>query len=325
MPSLTALTGLPSIARGITLPTVTPASVVGTTTGAGLLPPLPSPPIVSGTGTSASASHTNLLPYVGGGLRLSSEGVYVGDGVPPVPEKLASKIRRGEFVEMGELLPEFWSHTKGEEGEPSRETKSRKTRKVTDIFTWIQCFGTYVSVRTPPAPHLIPEFMAYMATIVRVSQDYAGLAWVRYDAAFRRQAALTGNTRWSVINSTLYTISFTGMAAVTKRCELCFATGHTERECAQRGDTDPDMRDRLKAIESAVLAMAGKQEPPKVVPPPPPRPSGEPCRNYPRCRHSHSCSVCGGAHPASKCAVASPPTSVQPKAGKHFFPPNRPY
>ena len=32
--------------------------------------------------------------------------------------------------------------------------------------------------------------MAYIITITRVSQDFTGMAWVRYDAAFRRQAAI---------------------------------------------------------------------------------------------------------------------------------------
>ena len=253
--------------------------------------------------SSSSISLTNLLQFVGEDLKLPSEGVYVGDGIPPVPEKLAAKIRRGEFIELGELLPEFWT-VKGEDGDPSREQKLGEPVK-------LQCFGTYVSVRATKAPHLVPELMAYMTTIVCVSQDYACLAWVRYDAAFRRQAALTNNLRWSVINSTLYTMCFTGMASETKRCEVCFATSHTERECAQRGDPDPDMRDPLKAIESALLAMAGKNEPlPNARPLPPLPPSREPCRKwnagscmYPRCRHTHACSVCRGPHPASKCST----------------------
>ena len=74
---------------------------------------------------------------------------------------------------------------------------------------------------------------------VHDGEDFLGLAWVRYDTAFRRQAALTGNTRWSVINSTLYTMCFTGQATNMKRCELCFAISHTEGECAQSGDPDP--------------------------------------------------------------------------------------
>ena len=206
MPSLAALAGLPSLKDSSTQldPTLLPDEGAGKGTSS-------TTPGMSGSSTSI----TNLLPFVGDSLKIRSEGVYIGDGIPPIPDKLATKIRRGEFVEMGELLPEFWS-LKAEDGEPNRDSKPRRTRKVTDIFTWLQCFGAYVSVRATQAPHLIPEFMAYMAMIVRVSQDYSGLAWVRYDAAFRRQAALTNNTRWSAINSTLYTMCFTGMASGTK-------------------------------------------------------------------------------------------------------------
>jgi hypothetical protein len=73
--------------------------------------------------------------------------------------------------------------------------------------------------------------MAYLATIVRVGQDFAGISWVRYEVAFQRQAALTGHKRWSVINPTLYTTCFAGMTAARA----------TEWECTQRGDPDPDI------------------------------------------------------------------------------------
>ena len=53
---------------------------------------------------------------------------------------------------------------------------------------------------------------------------------------------------------------FKGVASSTKLCELWFASTHTERECAQRGDLDPEMGDHLKAIESAVLAKMDKHE-----------------------------------------------------------------
>ena len=180
--------------------------------------------------------------------------------------------------------------------------------------------------------------MAYMATIVLVSQDYSGLAWVRYDAAFRQQAALTNNMRWSVINSTLYTMCFKGMASTTKWCELCFATTHSEHECAQRGDPDPEMKDCLKAIETAVLAITNKQDPLQkaTIQPPVAKPSGELCRKwnsgnctYSRCRHTHACSICGGNHPATKCG--SVPPTQQPMGqsssttGKHFRTSARPY
>ena len=80
----------------------------------------------SGAITGVTATLTNLLPYVGDLLTMPDLGVYLGEGLPPVPDKLAAKIRRGEFIEMGELLPEFWLPMKGEE-ESSKETKGRKS------------------------------------------------------------------------------------------------------------------------------------------------------------------------------------------------------
>ena len=170
------------------------------------------------------------------------------------------------------------------------------------------------------ALHLVPELTAYMTTIICVSQGYAGLAWVRYDATFRRQAALTNNLCWSMINSTLYTMCFTGMAFQTKRCKLCFATSHTERVCAQQGDPDPGMRNRLKAIESAIPAMAWRgllvSHAANVMP-------GAACT-----LDVVTCSVCRGPHPASKCSTCGSQQKggIGPHAPNHQFrQPKRPY
>ena len=124
------------------------------------------------------------------------EGVYVGEGVVPIPRKLAEKIWRWEFMDMGELLPECWGIT----GEGRSGPLHRRTRVAADIFSWIQCFTSYVSVQRSQHPEAIPELMAYMAMIVRSSQDFKDLAWLRYDVGFRRQAALTKNRKWSQIN-----------------------------------------------------------------------------------------------------------------------------
>ena len=195
-----------------------------------------------------SNANPSLAPATGGG------GGYIGDGLPPVPPALAAKIRWGAFVDMGELLPEFWAMTKEEDTGIKSDTKVHRNRKVTDIFMWLQCFGIYVSVLAPLHPERVPKLMAYMTTIIRASQDYTGLAWVRYDMAFRRQAALTRNMRWSMVNATLYTICFTAATKATTRCELYFATTHTEKECAQQGHPDPGLLEQMKAMEMAVLA-----------------------------------------------------------------------
>ena len=156
--------------------------------------------------------------------------------------------------------------------------------------------------------------MAYMGIIIRVSQDYEGLDWVRYDSAFRRQAALSGNWKWSAVNGTLFTMNFSGMASGTKRCELCCATSHSERECAQNGNPDPDVGDRLRSLESALIAMA---RPPPLRPAltsmRPQRPLDEVCQKwymsgctFPNCRHTHACSSCGSNRPAVWCGGPGP-------------------
>ena len=55
---------------------------------------------------------------------------------------------------MGELLPEFWSAPRDEDSDSKRNNKVRHSRKVTDVFTWLQCFCSFVSVRAQPNPEL---------------------------------------------------------------------------------------------------------------------------------------------------------------------------
>ena len=44
----------------------------------------------------------------------------------------------------------------------------------------------YVGVMSIKHPEAVPELMSYVVAIIRASEDYAGLAWVRYDAAYRQ-------------------------------------------------------------------------------------------------------------------------------------------
>ena len=78
-------------------------------------------------------------------------GVYVGEGLPLVPLKLATKIRSGDYVEMEELLPEV-----GTLEDNSPEPKRQCMRQVLDIFTWLQCFRVYTSIRGVQSPEMIP-------------------------------------------------------------------------------------------------------------------------------------------------------------------------
>lgn len=253
------------------------------------------------SGASAVSTVTNLLPFTPRMLSAPIPGVYVGEGLPPVPAKLAERIRRWEYIEMSEMLPEFWTQTKSDEAE-SKPAAARRRRQVTEIFTWIQCFCTYVGVLGGKHPESVPELMAYLITITRVSQDFAGVAWVRYDAAFRRQAAITGNRRWSQINPSLYSICFTGRAQQASRCELCFNSTHQTKECALMAEPDPELPSRVKAVEAAVVSLAAHR-------PPEFKPTARGTCNlwnanrcrFTRCRFRHVCSGCGEPHPVVSC------------------------
>ena len=183
-------------------------------------------------------------------------------------------------------------------------------KQVTDFQTWLQCFAVYCSILGSHDPTCFPELMAYLITIARVSQDYTGLAWVRYDAAFRRQAAITGNRKWSQINPSLYSICFTGRAQETKRCELCLSISHPVDWCPLQTEADPELPSRVKAVESAVITPATRSQTSGWRQ----RGTGEVCRlynanscRYPKCRYRHNCSVCGENHPATSCPKAPLP------------------
>ena len=196
--------------------------------------------------------------------------IHIGDGLPPVPAKLVAKICRHEFVEMHELLPEFWQDQKGE-----GKTTTKAKKRALELTVWLQCFALYVGVLAPRFPLEVPELMAYMIAIIRAAQEYEGPAWAAYDAAYRRQAAAQGLTKWSQINLSLYAICFTGKAKKVDRCDRCLSATHKAEDCSLTAEDDPDVAKWLKAIESAVMAL--------TQPPPTKKPrerSTQVCRNW---------------------------------------------
>ena len=153
---------------------------------------------------------------------------------------------------MSELLPELWSKPEDVE---NKQAAAHRCHQVTEIFTWVQCFCIYTSVQPTSAPEAVPELLAYLITITRVNQDFARLAWVRYDFAF---PDITGNRRWSQVNPSLYSICFTGRAEQSNRCELCFSSTHNTKECALVADADPELSTRVKAVEAVLVPLTSQ-------------------------------------------------------------------
>ena len=128
------------------------------------------------------------LPPTGQGntldaLTLTAEqGIYVGQGMAPVPRKLTERIWQWEFVDMGEMLSDNWLQ-KGDEPTVNPLGLARRKRQVTDINTWIWCFAMFTSVMSRKCPETVPELQAYMVPIMKASSEYSGLALAQYDSS----------------------------------------------------------------------------------------------------------------------------------------------
>ena len=147
--------------------------------------------------------------------------VFIGQGLPPVPKKLASRIESGEFVDMSELLPDRLGCSKASISEDkSWGTKSKK-RAVANILEWIQCFSIYIAIVAQKSPERIPDLLGYQALIIDASIQYDGDGWMGYDQRFHLSTAANSTTSWASLNMTLWNLAFTGYAKVA-RCKHCF-------------------------------------------------------------------------------------------------------
>ncbi len=117
-----------------------PTSVESLPTSGPTVPLAGGPPSVIPSTATAAAAMCNLLPFGGGANpAVASTGLYIGEGLPPVPLKLVEKIRRWEFIDMSELLSGFWGHVAGSEHDEDHagipRPSTRRGRKVTDMVS----------------------------------------------------------------------------------------------------------------------------------------------------------------------------------------------
>ena len=122
-----------------------------------------------------------------------------------------------------------------------------------------------------------------------------------------------GKPKWSAINPSIYSFCFTRKAAISTRCDLCLSTGHVTTNCPLQEDADPDLPIHLKAVETAVLSLAGQSKGSNVGTR---IKSGQVCRlfnndacRYKNCKHLHQCSNFGEQHKAIACPKGPAPTS----------------
>ena len=267
-------------------------------------------------------------------------GLFMGEGLIPLPPKLVHKIVSLEFVEMAELMPEAWLFEEpAEEGVKIMGLPKHRKAPITDILCWLQCYGTMVAALATKFPGKVPQFMAYQSLIIKSHRDFAGLGWVQYDRAFRHQVAVTKDLEWSRVNSTLHSLCFAGKQRRSPLCSLRLSDNHPTKRCPDTlyGGCAQGAVGNLDVW--AQMAWQGPP-PPAVVRALPPEGKGtqlpwgpqqqlevaggnrqlfsarslELCRLYnwasgpvcsfSPCKFLHACLLCGGPQPASRCKAA---------------------
>ena len=241
----------------------------------------------------------------------------MGDGLPAVPPKLVAKIRRGEFVDMAELLKynlEADRRRTIQGGAAATAMlwiagKSAGTRReVPDILSCVQCFSTYACVLGDAFPQKARELWAYRCLMVREARRCGETGWRDYDCMFRQQAASAVELEWDKLNSSLYAVTFLAhQSGRGKVCRWCQGTDHSSGECALGLDrasnrtVSPTRTLVAKEFRSAGVSR-GKGSAEKICF----SWNNGKCRFQPYCRFRHVCSTagCQEDHRAVDCARA---------------------
>ena len=239
----------------------------------------------------------------------------LGEGLPVVPAKIVTKIQKGEYVDMAELLKDNIEvgRRRVEQGGAGGIAAAvcswiggrAGRREVPDVTSWAQCFCSYAAVFGEKYPHKTRELWAYMALIMREARRCGGNGWRDYDSMFRQQAASAVDLEWGKLNSSLYAVTFLAQQVAGRGprvCRHCQEADHPSSECAlqlgqeprsgygyaERSSTRADSRPSSRARGDKICHSWNTGR----------------CRFEPYCKFRHVCSTlgCNEDHKAIDCA-----------------------
>ena len=163
----------------------------------------------------------------------------LSEGLPTIPNKIkiVKKITNGDFVDMAELLRdniEAERRVSAVEGQKPPKAAHTARRKIPDLLSCVQGFGTFIAIVTSVHPGKVRQLLTYQTFIIREGRRLGGNGWRLYDTMFGQQAALNPAVDWSKINSALYAVSFVvQQGSRVRSCSLCMESDHREEETTQ--------------------------------------------------------------------------------------------
>lgn len=237
-------------------------------------------------------------------------GVILSPAAEPIPQKLADKVRSGQFVEMKELLADnmaLMSQLEAIQGLPpvSMLGAARpRLREVTSLSTWCYCFLGYMAIRTSdPATR---DQLTYARLLIREARRHGGLGWLDYDRAFRQQAAADPYLRWNTLMPGLQASTILGQrTGQGSFCNLCRGADHAQGQCALSflNPATPIAQTANRTLRAGI--MRNRPETAQNI-----------CISWNRgscvfpgqCAYRHICATCQQAHKAKDC-IRTPETS----------------
>ena len=231
--------------------------------------------------------------------------------LPPIPDRLTGRIKRGEYIDLTHLLHANLTKARGRKRDRA-ETDARRVAAIGDFESWLEAWSVYAAVLASFYPHLAPRLFSYQHFLTLKSRAFQTRAWLRYDTEFRLKLAANASWHFETVDTELWASCFAadGLASAQAQqaslaCFVCGSTTHLYAACPQRRPPANRHLMSLRQTQPRPLATTSGDLPAN--------PSGEPqepclifndkgrCFRGSRCPYSHTCTHCGGQHSKRGC------------------------
>ena len=124
-----------------------------------------------------------------------------GGGLPAIPASLVESIRKGEFIDLSDLLPENVFEAFVNMGDKDKDKKKKKKVPINSFQDWALAFTAWASTIVATTPTRGLELFHYLGVIGRLARDNPPEVWVPYDKQFRQMAAAAPQAaKWNELN-----------------------------------------------------------------------------------------------------------------------------
>ncbi|XP_078248434.1 uncharacterized protein LOC140705804 [Pogona vitticeps] len=201
----------------------------------------------------------------------------LGDHLTPAVKE---KIWTGQYIDFYELLNRQIEVRDIDKDDEKIKEKHRRKRPDRDWNNWVTGFTIYSGVLVKAQPWKASALFQYFDIIRRAQAEFEGLAWLRYDEAFRMRSAIRPEMRWDETHPGLWLQHMT-----PAKCNLGdrFDCGHLNIQSTET--TDAQQREGQPRWPCYEFNNKGT------------------CVRSP-CRFNHVCIACGGKHPKINCSKA---------------------